>query len=162
MVALVRGAARRTGPGDIGSALEAALLILRDGLERRGVHIEIDIQSGLPLVAGGQSEMEQVFLNLVTNAREAMPDGGRLAIVAREVDGWIGIDIRDTGVGIPKEDLPRVLEPFYTTKPHGSGLGLAICRSIVWEIGGKMTLESESGRGTLVRLILPKAPGQER
>jgi signal transduction histidine kinase len=70
--------------------------------------------------------------------------------------------VEDTGVGIPPEHLPRVLEPFFTTKPAGSGLGLSICRSIVWDMGGKILFDSTVGRGTRVSLLLPCAAGDDQ
>jgi signal transduction histidine kinase len=100
-----------------------------------------------------------VLLNLCTNARDAMPSGGRLTVLARQRGAQIELVVSDTGAGIPEENLAMVQEPFFTTKPEGSGLGLAIVRSIVWEMGGKMTIESRPNEGTRIRLQLPEAPG---
>jgi signal transduction histidine kinase len=159
MLAFARGGSRRSSQADVRLALDATLAVLKDGLDRRGVRIEMNLPNNGPFVAGGQSNLEQVFLNLLTNAREAMSQGGRLSISVHAGSDTVDITIEDTGIGIPSENLPRIQEPFFTTKPHGTGLGLAICRSILWEMEGKMHIESQSGQGTRVRLILPRGGG---
>lgn len=158
MLSFATRGARRTLEARVGQALEGPLAILQDGLDRRGVRLEIDVPGDLPPVAGGQSDLEQVFLNLITNAREAMPEGGRLFVSARPGRGTVTIEIGDTGRGIPSENLDRIQEPFFTTKPQGNGLGLSICRSIVWEMEGKMSFTS-SAEGTTVRIVLPAVGG---
>ena len=163
MVSFARGGSRRTSDADFRMALEGTLAIVRDGLERRAVTIVTEIHDELPRIAGGQSDLEQILLNVLTNARDAMGSGGRLTIRAsassvagagsgtREVE----IAIEDTGPGIAPEVLPHVVEPFFTTKREGTGLGLAICRSIVWEMGGKFTIDSVLGQGTTVTIVVP-------
>jgi signal transduction histidine kinase len=115
------------------------------------------VPDDLPEVACSQSDLEQVFLNLLSNAREATPRGGRIAVTVRTAERLVEISIDDSGCGIPTENLPRVLEPFFTTKENGNGLGLSICRSILWEVDGTLTIRSEPGTGTNVRVIVPKA-----
>jgi signal transduction histidine kinase len=141
----------------VAQAVESTLAVLRDSLDRLGIAVEVAMEEPLPPVAGSLSELEQVLLNLLTNAREAMPGGGKIDLRARPVPGGLEITIADTGIGIPPELLARVQEPFFTTKERGSGLGLAICRSVVWGMGGKLYLESEPGRGTCVRVFLPES-----
>jgi two-component system NtrC family sensor kinase len=158
MLSFARSGHRTTGVADLGAAVQATLAIMRDGLERRGIALEVDVPKEVPLLAGGQSDVEQVLLNLVTNARDAMPQGGRLTIRAARQDGLVEVVVADTGEGIPKELLARVQEPFFTTRSAGSGLGLSIVRSILWEMNGRMVLESEPGHGTSVRLLVPAAP----
>ena len=99
-----------------------------------------------------------MFLNLLTNAREATPHGGRIIVTARSVDDRVEIAIADNGCGIAAEH--RVLEPFFTTKQHGNGLGLSICRSVLWEVEGTLTIHSEPGSGTEVRILVPAAVAQ--
>jgi two-component system, NtrC family, sensor kinase len=118
------------------------------------------VPDDIPEVACSQSDLEQVFLNLLTNAREATPTGGRITVTVRAVDGVVEISVDDTGTGIAPDDLPRVLEPFFTTKPHGNGLGLSICRSLLWEVDGTVTIQSEPGYGTNVRVRVPQAAPQ--
>jgi len=78
-------------------------------------------------------------------------------VTARSAERAVDIVIADTGCGIPREHLPRVLEPFFTTKPHGNGLGLSICRSVLWEVDATITIQSEPGNGTHVHLVIPQA-----
>jgi signal transduction histidine kinase len=141
-------------------AVETVSAILKYGMGRRGIELAVDIPDDVPGVACGQSDLEQVFLNLLTNAREATPHGGSITVSVRSSDGVVEISIADTGRGIPPQDLPRVMEPFFTTKPHGNGLGLSICRSILWEIGGTLSIQSEPGRGTRVDIVVPQASQQ--
>jgi len=158
MLSFARSGHRTTGVADLGAAVNATLAIMRDGLERRGITLVVDVPKDVPLLAGGQSDVEQVLLNLVTNARDAMPTGGTLSIRAARQNGLVEVVVADTGEGIPSELLARVQEPFFTTRSQGSGLGLSIVRSILWEMNGRMVLESEPGQGTSVRFLVPAAP----
>lgn len=119
--------------------------------------------SGLHLPRG----MFQVFGNLARNAVDAMPNGGTLRVAATVADGRVRIEFRDSGTGIPEEIRERIFEPFFTTKEvgKGTGLGLPICQRIVERLGGRLSLESEVGRGTTVSLDLPvrrAAPAAQR
>ncbi|HOP06664.1 MAG TPA: ATP-binding protein [candidate division Zixibacteria bacterium] len=122
----------------------------------RNIGIELYLEEGLPPVMADQIEIEQVIVNLINNAFDAMPNGGTITIrAALDIDRVL-IEVADTGTGIPPEDLDRVLEPFYTTKPvgKGTGLGLSVCYGIVRSWGGEIEISSEMGVGTAVRLIL--------
>src|SRR5262249_46967017 len=99
--------------------------------------------------------------NLVRNAGEAMPQGGRLLLTGKQVDGAVEVDIRDTGVGIPSENLHRITEPLYSTKARGLGLGLAIARSILDKNNGQLRVVSEPGQGTTFTVRLEAAPTPE-
>jgi len=160
MLTFSRNAARRGGYGQVRRAVDTATAILKYGMSRSAIELQVNIPDDVPEVACSQTDLEQVFLNLLTNAREATPHGGRIAVTARTGDGAVEISIVDTGCGIPAEDMARVLEPFFTTKPHGNGLGLAICRSVLWEVDGTLTIHSETGRGTEVRVVVPQAVAQ--
>lgn len=155
MLAFARGAARGGGTGDVGRAIDDALMILRDGMDRRGIRCEVDVEPQLGVIPARQSELEQIVLNLLSNARDAMPDGGTLSVRARRHEGRVELCVEDTGVGIEAEALSRVFEPFYSTKAQGTGLGLTICRSIVWELRGTLEIDSLPGRGTRVWVGLP-------
>jgi two-component system NtrC family sensor kinase len=156
MLSFSRGSARRSRHGQVKPAVDTVSAILKYGMARRGIELSVDIPDDLPGVACGQSDLEQVFLNLLTNAREATPHGGSITVIVRPSDGTVEISIADTGRGISSQDLPRVVEPFFTTKTHGNGLGLSICRSILWEIGGTLSIQSEPGRGTRVDIVVPQ------
>jgi len=142
------------GTGFVGGATVAEAL-------RRGWSVTVfnrgQTPDDLPAVACGQSNLEQVFLNLLTNAREASSEGGTVSVCIQPDQEGVTITVADTGMGIAPEDLPRIFEPFFTTKPTGNGLGLSICRSILWEVRGTLNLESEPGRGTRVLVTVPWA-----
>jgi signal transduction histidine kinase len=155
--------ARDTSQGNIQAnvrrALDSTLGVLRDGFERQGIRLDIHFADMVPNVQVGQGDLEQLFLNLATNARDAMPTGGILSIRTGTEGDHILILIRDTGCGIPCEFMSRIQEPFFTTKKNGNGLGLSICRSIIWNAGGQMDIKSELGAGTEIKVSLPIASG---
>jgi signal transduction histidine kinase len=115
----------------------------------------------VPPVNANESRLGQVFLNLLVNAAQAIPHGdlqaNEIHLSTRYEDGWVVVAVRDTGVGIPKENLGRLFDPFFTTKPAGvgTGLGLSICHGIITAMGGRITVDSEPGRGTTFRVFLP-------
>lgn len=115
----------------------------------------------LPAVPLDAELFEKVLLNLMLNAEDAMPDGGRLTIQARAEDGWVDLDVIDTGCGIPPDVAATVFRPFVTTKPGGHGLGLATAKKIVVAHGGTIELQSEPGRGTKFTIRLPLAAAAE-
>jgi two-component system NtrC family sensor kinase len=155
MLALARGASQGTAQANVRRALDSALGILRDGLERQGIRLDVQLMDMIPNIRAGQGDLEQLFLNLAANARDAMPAGGVLSIQTTRAGDKLEIVIRDTGCGIPPEHISRIQEPFFTTKHNGSGLGLSICRSIIWNVRGEMKIESHPGFGTQIRLLLP-------
>lgn len=157
MLQLARSESRPTGSASVARAMEGTLAILGTRLKKSGVALETKIPDDLPEVAASLGGLEQVFLNLFTNALDAMPAGGRIRIHARVTEGRVEVKIADTGAGIAPAELQRIHEPFYTTKAEGFGLGLAIVRSILWESDGTMTVESEPGRGTTVTFVVPIA-----
>jgi signal transduction histidine kinase len=120
----------------------------------------------VPPIYGDRQKLRQVFLNLFINAADAMPGGGMLTVRIYPglgpADGSRAvIEVTDTGHGIPADVLPRVMDPFFTTKGEGqgTGLGLAICRRIVHDHKGTIRIDSEPGRGTTVRIALPLGDG---
>jgi signal transduction histidine kinase len=157
MLQLARTGVRPAERAPLTKVLEGALAVLGTRLKRAGVALEIRIPDDLPDVNVGRGGLEQLFLNLLTNALDAMPAGGRLRVSARAAGPRLEVKVIDTGSGIPPEQLKRIHEPFYTTKEEGFGLGLAIVRSILWESGGEMSIDSQPGRGTTVTLLLPAA-----
>ena len=161
MLAVARGGARGSGDADLAKALGSAMALVEDGLARRGIARTVALPDRLPAIRARQTDLEQVFFNLFANARDAMPCGGTLDVRAAMLGGSVEVVVRDDGGGIPEADLPRVGEPFFTTKPQGTGLGLSICRSLLWEMGGEMKIRSRVGEGTEVRVLLPAAAAPE-
>jgi two-component system, NtrC family, sensor kinase len=155
MLALARDSSQVNVQGNVRRALDSTFAVLRDGFERQGIRLDIQLADLLPNILAGQGDLEQLFLNLATNARDAMPTGGVLSIRAETEEDHIAILIRDTGCGIPVEFMSRIQEPFFTTKKNGNGLGLSICRSIIWNADGHMDIKSEPGAGTQIRVLLP-------
>jgi two-component system NtrC family sensor kinase len=159
MLQLARSGVRPAEHAPLDKVLRGPIGILGNRLKRSGVSLELRLAEGLPEVNASRGGLEQLFLNLFTNALDAMPAGGRLRVSARTVEGGrLEVKVADTGTGISPEQLKRIHEPFYTTKEEGFGLGLAISRSIVWENDGEMRIESEPGRGTSITVLLPAVP----
>jgi two-component system NtrC family sensor kinase len=134
----------------LGQILHKSLEFYREKLRSRGIEVERSFET-VPPVAGDPDRLQQVFLNLVINAADAMPDGGTLRVTLRSPDAnQVEVRISDTGAGIRPDDLTRIFEPFYTTKERGSGtgLGLIVAKTIIDEHNGVISVESEVGRGT--------------
>jgi signal transduction histidine kinase len=159
MLGFARSGSREVGRGDVRRAIDSTLSILAESMRRQAIEIALQLDPRLPLVHGAQGDLEQLILNLATNARDAMPSGGALTIGARRTEEQVELLLQDSGCGISALDLARVEEPFFTTKPHGNGLGLAICRSIVRRMQGELQIESQIGQGTRVCISLPTQQG---
>jgi signal transduction histidine kinase len=129
----------------------------RPGLGRQH-RIDVVTEEDLPTVLVDRTLVARALTNVIENALQAMPDGGRLQIAAQRNGAAVEVAISDTGVGMDKESVRRAFEPYFSTKTAGSGLGLANAKRNVELCGGTMTLESEAGRGTTVTLTLPAAP----
>lgn len=143
---------------DLAELCGSLLDFLAPELAAARVVVRRDLGAGLPPVRGDEGPLRAVLLNLVRNAREAMPGGGTLAVTARRAGDAVEVEVRDTGGGIAPEDLPRIFDPFYSTKERGTGLGLAFVQQVVQEHGGAVRCESAPGRGTTFTLRLPAAP----
>src|SRR5437870_1454088 len=144
--------------------VEGALSGFAELLRQRRVELAVNCAAALPEIRVDPMRLEQALTEIVSNALDAMPDGGRLEIGARAQDGAAGatgvmLEIADSGRGIPPEILPNLCEPFFTTRPEGTGLGLAIAKRYIEEAGGRLDIVSTVGRGTTVRLWLPVATG---
>lgn len=146
-------------PTSLQAVIRHALKMVEGEAQAKRILVETDLSPEVGEIPLDADRMTQVLLNLFQNAITAMEAGGVLRIsLARRDEKTIRIIIADTGIGIPKEDLPRVFDPYFTTRPSGTGLGLAIVHKIVEAHGGEVRLESEPGRGTTVTLLLP--PGK--
>jgi len=157
MMRFARGSSRGVGPGDVGRAFETVRDVLLESLSRQDIEVRPTFEPDLPPVRCGQSDLERLLLNLIANARDAMPEGGLLLVEARLADGLVEVVITDQGVGMTPETLSEVERPFFTTKEHGTGLGLSTCRSIVAEGGGDLIIDSWPGDGTRVIVRLQVA-----
>jgi signal transduction histidine kinase len=138
--------------------IEELLPAVAEPIREHRVDLEIAIPAALPRIRVDPMQLEQVILEIVSNALDAMPAGGRLRIGAFVVDGTgpaVVVEVSDTGGGIPEQVLPSVCEPFFTTRQEGTGLGLAIAKRYIEQNGGRLEIVSRPGDGTTVRLRLP-------
>lgn len=140
---------------DLNELLREVVMLISGQCESRGVRVNLDLDQNLPRVRAVGFQLQQVALNLVLNALEAMPRGGRLSIRTQARQDKVVVTFRDTGVGIPREELPRIFEPFYTSKARGTGLGLAVSYGIISAHGGVIEVESDVGVGSTFRIKLP-------
>jgi signal transduction histidine kinase len=158
--AMFRKAGDDKAPVDVNAVIRDVLALVRDDLDTRRIAVETDLPAGLPEVVGCQAQLQQVVLNLVTNAVEAMDSVAERARTLRvtsrpnEADGVL-ITVEDSGNGIDPRDAKQIFEPFYTTKSHGMGLGLSICRSIVEAHGGRLSASPGKLHGLALRIALP-------
>lgn len=156
----MRQVARPTSTDDsftnINDTLNIAIKIARYDPRARKCRIVADLDSNLPSVPGHPDRWQQVFLNLIINALDAMPDGGQITVSSSYADKRVKIAFRDTGRGMNADQMRRLYHPFYTTKARaGMGLGLSVCHGIVRSYGGDIRVASEVGRGTEVRIVMP-------
>jgi PAS domain S-box-containing protein len=156
---LARPAQTDSSAVDVNAVINDVLALLEHQLRTGRIQVRKELSATPLLVQGIEYKLQQVFLNLFLNARDAMPRGGWLTIVTRDGDAGAAIEIADTGSGIPPEQLSRIYDPFFTTKEigKGTGLGLSITYGIVQEHGGTITCDSSLGQGTRFLLSLPVA-----
>jgi len=130
-------------------------------LQQHRIRCKFELPEPFPCVRGSRDQLKQVFLNLVLNAIDAMPDGGELAVAGGEKNGWVGLSLADTGAGISAENLPRIFDAFFTTKSSASGvgLGLSVSYGIVRGHGGRIEVESALGQGAKFTVKLPVGNG---
>jgi PAS domain S-box-containing protein len=144
-------------PVDLNELIYEIALLLKSDIRRNSVTVHLELGENLPKVVGDRVQLEQVLMNLMLNAIEAMRDAnGELTMTSKPTDdGHLLISVSDTGVGIPTDKVDRIFDTFFTTKPQGTGMGLAICRTIVESHGGRLWAASNSGRGSTFRFTLP-------
>jgi signal transduction histidine kinase len=139
----------------INDIIETSINLIQYDKRAKDVVITKDLAPELPFVMVDGNQLSQVFVNLILNAIDAMPEGGRLTVSSALRGDEIRIKFRDTGIGIPAEELSRIFDPFYTTKEKGTGLGLSVSYTMVRKMNGTITVESEVGQGTTFIIRLP-------
>jgi len=142
-------------PSPLNDVVVKTLELLEAELDNRGVQVRVRLARQLPVTPIDPTQMQQVLVNLIKNAMQAMTKGGVLTIQTGGGADDVWVSVADTGGGIPQDQLNRIFEPFYTTKKKGSGLGLMIVQRIVRAHGGRIELDSQVGRGTTFRIWLP-------
>jgi signal transduction histidine kinase len=134
------------------------IAILRAEAERRGIELQLELGRVHPIVLGDRVHLQQVLLNLIINAMEAMkdiPDERRVSVCTLQRDDEVVVSVTDRGPGIPSEQIPRLFDRFFSTKPEGMGMGLAISRSLIEQHGGRIWVENASDRGAIFRFSIP-------
>jgi PAS domain S-box-containing protein len=159
LLSLARQPSDERAPVDMNRVVDEVLLLAGPPITKRGVTIQMRLTPGLPWVIGDGNALQQVVLNLVTNAGDAIEGAGEIRVeTRRRAEGpEVELSVEDTGHGIRAEDLERIFHPFFTTKATGTGLGLSITHGIVQEHGGIITVDSAVGAGTRVVVALPAA-----
>jgi len=149
------------GPVDASRMLDEVLLLTKQFALQKDVAIETDVPEDLPSVWADEDRLKQVFVNLISNAMQAMPNGGDLVIAAEARDGYLRVSVTDSGVGITPEEKERLFDPFHTTRAEGSGLGLAIVHRIIDAHDGFIIVDSEPGKGSTFTVGLPVSSSRE-
>jgi len=146
------------GPADVAAVLRRVATLMGPQLKRSRVRLEVDVPADLPEAACGPHALQQVLVNLIQNAAQAMDEHGTITVAAAPDDGRLAVTVTDEGPGIPPELRARVFEPFFTTKAPGAGtgLGLAVCRRLAQAWGGSLDVEDgPGGRGATFRIVIP-------
>jgi signal transduction histidine kinase/HAMP domain-containing protein len=158
---LARLPAPRLEPESLGDlALEVGRFVARE-MESSSVRLSVDVEKDLPLALADEPQIRQALLNLLRNAREAMPDGGEIRLEASQKSGGVEIRVIDRGAGIPETERAHIFELFYSTKERGTGLGLSLTQQIVQAHGGRISCDDAEGGGTVFALWFPAAPAEQ-
>jgi signal transduction histidine kinase len=147
-------------PLQVNEVIRKLMRLVEEDLPSQGIESRLELAADLPVLRMSLDQLKQVLLNLIKNAKEAMPSGGILCIRTEKCQGGVTIRVIDTGVGIPEKHLRSIFEPFFSTKREGEGMGvgLAVCNSIIKKFGGSIEVESQPGQGTTFRIFLPEYP----
>ncbi len=150
----------RTEPVLLNDLLRSTLLLLQKEIDRCGIRPEVELDPELPALRLDPDQIRQVLLNILINAIQAMPAGGRLGVRSRwePAPGEAVIEVEDTGPGVPEADLEQIFDPFYSTKPDGSGLGLSISYQLIERHGGRILAENRAAGGLRLTVRLPLRP----
>lgn len=151
-----RPATRSRSLVDVNALLHQVIKICRYDPRSKNVRISTNLDADVPRIPGNPDRWQQVFLNLIINAFEAMPNGGKLAVSSAVVDDGVDVIFRDDGVGMTPQQVRNLYHPFYTTKSNGTGLGLSVCQGIVRSYGGDICVRSQLGQGSEFRVVIPK------
>ncbi len=139
----------------MGTVIKDTLSLLKQEIENRGVHVELECPTDLPPLRLDRDQIKQALFNIIKNALHAMSEGGLLRITAAASDRFLAVAFRDNGTGIAPEDIGHIFDPYYTTKAEGSGIGLMIVQRIIQDHGGRIDVHSEPGMGTTFTVFLP-------
>ena len=159
MLVFVRSKAIQTGNCEVSEVIRQSLLLLEGELRKTGIQVEVEAADDLPAIHCSADSLQQILINLIINARDALADSLQpvIKIIARPIEGMLELRIIDNGPGIPQEIQTKIFDPFFTTKPpgKGTGLGLSVTRRLVQDVGGSVQVESIQGQGCCLRLHFP-------
>lgn len=171
ILAQARNRGDSMAPVSLPTLVETAMVLLGRELQKYRISVETDLADSTPEIWGSGNELQRVLINLIVNARQAMPEGGSLWVKTAVVDQgqFVELTVRDTGKGIAAEQLPRIFEPYFSTKEGpdetgkgGTGLGLAASKEIIDRHQGKIRVESTPGHGTAFMIRLPVATAEQQ
>ncbi|WP_257988443.1 ATP-binding protein [Bacillus sp. V33-4] len=142
---------------DINETVQNSVSLVEYSLKKHQIQLDVNVEKDLPELFGDSLKLMQVLVNLINNAVDAMEEGGTITLLAKKEGNSILLKVADTGTGISREVLPKIFDPFYTTKSvgKGTGLGLSVCYGIIQQFGGTIQIQSEHGAGTTVDILLP-------
>ena len=155
LLSFARESPRAREPVDVNTVVTDTLALVEKQLTRRGIRVETRLARDLPSVLGHANALQQVVLNLLANAGDALGDRGAITITTATRDNRVTMIVADDGPGIPPEILSRIFDPFFTTKTSGTGLGLSVSYGIVHDHDGTLEARSEPGHGTVFTMSLP-------
>jgi len=157
LLSFSRTSPRQFGEVDLARVIRETLTVIEHQLTQSGIQVRLELEEPLPLIRGNMGQLQQVFLNLFLNARDAMENGGTLTVRAWSGNRGVEVEVADTGHGIAPEHLPKIYDPFFTTKAarKGTGLGLSITYGIVRDHGGVIDVDSRPGEGARFHLEFP-------
>lgn len=162
LLSFARQSPGERGPVDLNRVVEETLLLVEKQMTKEGIQVSTSLGPALPHLLGDANALQQVVLNLLTNSREAMAGGGEIRIETGLMPGrpgWVRLLVADNGPGIPPEALPKIFDPFYTSKAEGTGLGLSVSYGIVRDHQGTVDVQSQLGKGTTFILTFPALGG---
>jgi signal transduction histidine kinase len=160
-LSLVRVGVAQLAPGDLGTVVTQCAQEMTASLAAHGITLQLDAVDQLGLVSLHANTFRRALVNLLDNARDAMPQGGTITLRGRRQGMTVQLDVEDTGIGIPPERSRQIFEPLHTTKPGGTGMGLYIVQEVLAAHGGQITVQSTVGAGTTFTLTLPVAGAGE-
>jgi len=145
---------------DINDVLRESYSFIEKEALFNNVKVQLDLSPNLPVIKSDRAQLQQVFLNLMDNALDAVGQGGRVRVTSRADGSWLTVKVNDSGPGVPADLAGRIFDPFFTTKDpgQGTGLGLSISHSITQRLGGSLELENHPGQGATFVVRLPNSP----
>jgi signal transduction histidine kinase len=148
--------------GSINSVIEELVNFIRFEVEEHDIELKTELKKDLPKVDLDEKYMKQALINVIKNGMAAIGKGGTLTISTRDDQGFVHVDIKDTGIGMSEEQMAKIFEPYYTTKEFGSGLGLTVVYKVIKEHGGEVTVKSRENHGTTFTLSIPIPDNEKR